>query len=112
MAAAMLRGLRRFDRVQQLVNEATLFAALHLQASLLADPQQGGIPDAFDLRLQRKNERRELGNGVDATLHQRLPLVSRDSGDQRQVVVIPPAFVAEWEPRANIAVLSGFGVRL
>ncbi len=80
----MARPLPSSSVVDQLVNEATLLATLHLKACLLADSQQSGVSDALDLRLWGKSELREGGYGVHAAPSQRLPLVPRDSGDERR----------------------------
>ena len=106
----MARPLPSSGVLDQLVDETTFLATLHLKSCLLTDSQQGGVPDALDLGLWGKGELREIGNGVDAAPSQRLPLIPRDSSDERRVVVIPAARVAQREPRTHLAVLRGFGV--
>ena len=106
----MQRARCRPHAVEQFVNEPPLFTTLHLKACLLPDSQQGGVSDAFNLWLWGKSELRESGNGAYAALSQRLPLIPRDSRDERQVVVRPAAGVTQREPRTHLAVLHGFGV--
>src|SRR5438876_12049446 len=77
------------DVAEQFVNEPTLLATLHLKSCLLADAQQGGISDAFNLRLRGKSQLREVGYGAHPASSQRLPLIPRNSRDERQVVVSP-----------------------
>jgi hypothetical protein len=55
---------------------------LHLKACLLADSQQGGIPDPFDLGNRRQGESRQIGDGGDPATDQRLPLVTRYSSEE------------------------------
>jgi len=61
--------------VDQFVNEPTLLATLDLKSCLLADSQQGGVSDAFNLGFRGKSQLREGGDGGNPATSQRLPLV-------------------------------------
>jgi len=65
---------------------------------LLTDPKQLSVPYPLDFGLQGKREGSELGDGFDAAFYQGLALVSRNSGDQREVVVISPSLVTHGKP--------------
>ncbi len=95
-------------RFQNLVPDAALILAGHLQAGLQLGPGQGLL--ARSVTGGQDGQGRQAAPGRDPGGLQRPPLVPGDPGDQRQVVVAPPAGRAQVVPAADHAVLHRFGV--
>ena len=70
------------NRLQQLINRPTRLPPRYLQARLFSNAQQGCVSNALNLWFDGQDELGEARDCVNITLHQYLPLIPRDSGDQ------------------------------
>src|SRR4029077_7759628 len=89
-----------YDR-QQLVHRRLLRSPFHLHARLLPHPLESFSRAVQRLLLQRNGQRRQFRRRLRLPVIQLIPLQSRDSRDQRKMVVAPPPCIALSKPAAH-----------
>ena len=98
-------------RLDELVERPVRILALYLDARLPVEAFQALRARIVERRDERKLQGCETPAGRDPTGLQGAALARRDPGNEREIVVGPPACRAQLAPAADVAVLDGLGVR-
>jgi hypothetical protein len=105
------RGLRKREQArarlgvqQELVFRQAFPAPLEMDTLLFPDLHVGRIAHALEPGCGWKGALRELFQPRHLVGLERRPLLSSDPRDQREVVVLPPAFFADRRPLADVTV--------
>ena len=80
--------------VKQLMEHATFYTALNLNARLLSDIVEGLLPDPLEPWRNRNSKLGKAGHCADVPLNQRFSLIPCDSCHKREVIIEPPLRIA------------------